>query len=356
MVLIRNSILFLVGALSASLSLASDTSEVVNLHPHPLTVEKKNCQSCHDQDRALSAQSVMQTEKCNNCHSLNQQGKSVDEGSIKTAASPANILQLNQEKRPTDKKLSPDAGMQYPLYYEKSRLGDAPGEMVQIPEGDFIMGSDSRLPDEGPQHVVTLKSFYIDRYEVTNLQYRKFNNETKRRSPTHFRNRTFPRGKADHPVTYVSWEDASAYCQWAGKRLPTDQEWEKAARGTDGRIFPWGDEFDAKKANTPLRWQMIGSFGDTTPVGSFKDGVSPYGVYDMSGNVWEWTSSWYKAYPNNNVASESYGERYKTLKGGSWFDCSFYNCGISAPVFNRAFFSIRTKNDSFGFRCAKDAS
>ena len=164
----------------------------------------------------------------------------------------------------------------------------------------------------------------------------------------------FPEGKADHPVTYVSWEDADAYCKWVDKRLPTDQEWEKAARGTDGRIFPWGNEFEVKNANTPLRWQQVGAFGDTTPVGAFKGGVSPYGVYDMSGNVWEWTASWYKAYPNNEVPSESYGERYKTLKGGSWFDCSFYNCGISAPVFNRAFFSVHTKNDSFGFRCAKD--
>ena len=190
---------------------------------------------------------------------------------------------------------------------------------------------------------------------MTNLQYRKFNNDTHRRSPSHFRNRTFPPGKADHPVTFVSWEDANAYCQWAGKRLPTDEEWEKAARGSDGRMFPWGDEFDIKRANTPLRWKKLNQFGDTTPVGAFPAGASPYGLMDMSGNVWEWTASWYKPYPKNKVASESYGERYKTLKGGSWFDCSFYNCGISAPVFNRAFFAKKVKNDSFGFRCAKDA-
>jgi formylglycine-generating enzyme required for sulfatase activity len=253
-------------------------------------------------------------------------------------------------------KVSADIGMSLPMYYPNSRLGDEPNKMVLIPAGEFTMGTNSRLPDEGPEHKVTLPAFYIDIYEVTNLQYKKFNDETKRRSPTHFRNRTYPPGKADHPVTYVTWNDANAYCHWAGKRLPTDQEWEKAARGTDGRWFPWGNEFDYSKSNNPVRWGEIGFFGDTTPVGAFKQGVSPYGVYDMSGNVWEWTASWYKAYPGNKVSSESYGERYKTLKGGSWFDCSFYNCGISAPVFNRAFFSKRTKNDSFGFRCAKDAA
>lgn len=355
MVFARNRKSILMLALCVVWPIANAVPDAVQLHSHPLKVPEVSCQSCHGQDKAMLPLSKAEIEKCNSCHQLVQDDNAGETGLIKIAAVPPKILQLNQESMPAGNKLEPNAGMQYPMYYEKSRLGETPGEMVLIPAGEFIMGSDSRLPDEGPQHVIKLKSYYIDIHEVTNLQYKKFNNETKRRSPTHFRNRTFPRGKADHPVTYVSWEDANAYCHWAGKRLPTDQEWEKAARGTDGRIFPWGNEFDASKANTPLRWQQIGSFGDTTPVGSFEDGVSPYGIYDMSGNVWEWTASWYKAYPGNKVASESYGERYKTLKGGSWFDCSFYNCGISAPVFNRAFFSIRTKNDSFGFRCAKDA-
>ena len=343
--------------LCVALSGANAALDSDNKHPHPEKLSKKNmstkeCVSCHEKQNLSIDITANVSDKCNRCHQQeNQPGNSF----IKTATEPQKILQLNQEKLPVDKKLPPNAGMQYPMYYRNSRIGDAPTKMVLIPAGKFIMGSNSRLPDEGPQHVVELDAYYIDVTEVTNLQYRKFNNETKRRSPTHFRNRTYPEGKADHPVTYVTWEDANAYCLWAGKRLPTDQEWEKAARGSDGRIFPWGNEFDAVKANTPLRWQRVGSFGDTTPVGAFSEGVSPFGVFDMSGNVWEWTSSWYKPYPNNKVASESYGERYKTLKGGSWFDCSFYNCGISAPVFNRAFFSKRTKNDSFGFRCAKDA-
>ena len=189
---------------------------------------------------------------------------------------------------------------------------------------------------------------------MTNLQYKKFIDETNRRSPCHFRNRTFPEGKADHPVTYVTWYDADAYCQWAGKRLPDDKEWEKAARGTDGRVFPWGSEFGIDKANTPVRWVSLRVKGDTTPVGAFETGKSPYGLYDMTGNVWEWTSAWYEPYPGNERITENYGKKYKTLKGGSWWDCSFYKCGISAPVYNRSFFHPRTKNESFGFRCAKD--
>ena len=216
------------------------------------------------------------------------------------------------------------------------------------------MGSNTRMPDEGPEHVVNLKRYYIDIYEVTNLQYKAFIDATGRRSPKHFRNRTYPKGKADHPVTYVGWKDAVAYCKWAGKRLPTDAEWEKAARGTKGRIFPWGNEFEVERANTPQRWQVLGKDGDTTPVGSFPEGKSPYGLYDMSGNVWEWTSSWYLAYPGNTHPTENYGKKYKTLKGGSWWDCSFYECGISAPLFNRSFFLRSTKNSSFGFRCAAD--
>ncbi|WP_455208966.1 formylglycine-generating enzyme family protein [Kaarinaea lacus] len=348
MVLFRYWLLIFLWVLQTAPVAADSTDK----HPHPIKLPNNSCSSCHTQDSSFIKAIVDDQSKCTTCHALKETAKSK---TLQTAQAQQDILNLKQHAVVPKEKLPADSGMRFPIYYKSSRLGDAPNEMVLIPAGEFIMGSDNRLPDEGPQHKVSLDAFFIDIYEVTNLQYKKFNDATKRRSPTHFRNRTFPEGKADHPVTYVSWEDADAYCQWAGKRLPTDQEWEKAARGTDGRIFPWGNEFDAKNANTPLRWQQVGAFGDTTPVGAFEGGVSPYGVYDMSGNVWEWTASWYKAYPDNKVPSESYGERYKTLKGGSWFDCSFYNCGISAPVFNRAFFAIRTKNDSFGFRCAKNA-
>jgi len=296
-----------------------------------------DCVACHNEVPPDVAQG------CAQCHSAEQ---------IRSAAQTA--------AQPLPKSVAPGnapatLGMSVPMLYSDTRIGKDPNPMVLIPAGEFIMGTDARLADEGPQHKVKLSAFYIDKYEVTNLQYEQFIKATERRSPIHFKNRTYPEGKVDHPVINVSWEDAHDYCAWAGKRLPTDQEWEKAARGSDGRTYPWGNEFDPHKANVPGRWKELGSFGDTTPVGAFEAGKSPYGVYDLSGNVWEWTDSWYQPYPGNTVASENYGERYKTLKGGSWFDCSFYQCGVSAPTFNRAFFAVRTKNDSFGFRCAKAA-
>jgi formylglycine-generating enzyme required for sulfatase activity len=309
---------------------------------------------CHTEKKDLQTVLIASSGKCQNCH----EGDNPISAPVsrKQGALHKVSTRLDKTKQKIVQKRKDNFGMRFPMYTGRSRLGDKPNEMIKIPAGEFIMGTDARLPDEGPQYIVNLPAYTIDVYEVTNLQYKKFNDATNGRSPLHWRNRTFPQGKADHPVVFVTWDNANEYCHWAGKRLPTDQEWEKAARGADGRIFPWGDEFNTFKANTPLRWQEIGAIGDTTPVGSFKEGKSPYGLYDMSGNVWEWTDSWYKAYPGNKTESESYGERYKTLKGGSWFDCSFYKCGISAPVFNRAFFAKKVKNDSFGFRCADAAA
>jgi formylglycine-generating enzyme required for sulfatase activity len=320
-------------------------------HP-PVPADKavEKCTECH-QDLAHGGPTGLFNKECAVCHSSSSSDPADSSG-----AGHKERFELEGDvsalKKPADAK----AGMRGEMYYDKTRIGAKPNPMVLIPAGEFTMGTNDRLPDEGPEHKVTLPAFYIDKYEVTNLQYKQFIDATNHKSPDHFRNRTYPEGKVDHPVTHVTWYDARDYCQWAGKRLPTEQEWEKAARSPDARVYPWGNDFDIAKANTPQRWMVLEKDGDTTPVGAFPAGVNAYGMYDVSGNVWEWTSSWYKPHPGNTRITENYGEKYKVLKGGSWWDCTFYKCGISAPLYNRSFFLQSTKNKSFGFRCAKDAN
>lgn len=214
--------------------------------------------------------------------------------------------------------------------------------MVYIPGGEFIMGSDVGNNDEKPQMAVYLDGFNIDIYPVTNAQYKEFVDATGHRLPRSWKTGTYPEGKAQSPVVWVSWDDAQVYCQWAGKRLPTEAEWEKAARGSDGRKWPWGNDFDSSKANT-----AASGIGDTTPVGQYPAGASPFGVLDMAGNVWEWTADWYQAYPGNVSQVDRFGEKYKVFRGGSWFDdASFVRTSArnnAAPTF---MFS------TIGFRCA----
>ena len=232
--------------------------------------------------------------------------------------------------------------------------------MVVIPGSKFIMGNDGRGDDgpgdedEQPAHQVQVRSFRMDRYETTNAMYAAFVKATRRAVPHHWANGTSPEDTADHPVIYVDWHDADAFCRWAGKRLPTEAEWERAARGTDGRRFPWGNDFSTSKANTPQYWLTKHEPGNTMPAGSFPQGRSPEGLEDMAGNVYEWVADWYQPYPGNTVPNVHYGVKNKVLRGGSWYDCLSYGCGLSSPVYNRSRFAPAIKNKGFGFRCAQD--
>ena len=217
---------------------------------------------------------------------------------------------------------------------------------VQIPAGVFQMGSDDSeaFDDEKPVRTVYIDDFYIDTHEVTNAEYREFimttpewqkdGTEARRLSDAdylkHWNGNDYPTGKGEHPVVYVSWHAAQAYAEWAGKRLPTEDEWEKAARGgLVGQKYPWGDSIDATKANYDF------SVGDTVNVGTYP--ANDYGLYDMAGNVWEW-------------CADTYDEDYRVLRGGSWFDTErFVRVSVrggSPPLFTSAY---------YGFRCAKDA-
>ncbi|MEO5656684.1 MAG: SUMF1/EgtB/PvdO family nonheme iron enzyme [Nitrospiria bacterium] len=231
--------------------------------------------------------------------------------------------------------------------------------LIAVSGGEFTMGNDGRGDDgpgdedERPAHRVRVKPFRIDRYETTNAMYHEFVRATGRGAPHHWTGGRYPADKADHPAVYVSWHDADAFCRWAGKRLPTEAEWERAARGTEGRRFPWGHAFSTARANTPQYWLVRHAPGDTMPVGSFPEGRSPEGIDDLAGNVYEWVADWYQPYPGNAFPNIHYGTKNKVLRGGSWYDCLSYGCGLSSPAYNRSRFAPEIKNKGFGFRCAR---
>jgi formylglycine-generating enzyme required for sulfatase activity len=220
-------------------------------------------------------------------------------------------------------------------------------EMVDVPAGAFTMGSKEGKPEDAPPHEVNLPAFRIDKFEVTNADFAMFVKATGYKTDAEKAGEkgwlAYAEGKDNHPAVKVSWNDAKAFCEWMGKRLPTEAEWEKAARGTDGRAFPWGNDWDPKKANA----KAAGLRG-TTAVGSFGAGASPYGAMDMAGNVWEWTADWFQPYPGNTSPDPYYGEKYKVTRGGAWFEdqaqCTTYNRNATSP---------EAANDDLGFRCAE---
>jgi formylglycine-generating enzyme required for sulfatase activity len=186
--------------------------------------------------------------------------------------------------------------------------------MVLVSGGRFLMGSDE-FERETPVRTVDLPAFWIDRFPTTNAEYTAFVTATGHRAPVDWENGRPRPGYERHPVM-VTWTDADAYARWAGKRLPTETEWEKAARGTDGRRYPWGDEWDTAKA---LTWETVAPTGARTePVDARPGGASPYGCEQMVGLLEEWCSDWYDAYPGSGYHSAGYGERFRVLRGGAW--------------------------------------
>lgn len=211
--------------------------------------------------------------------------------------------------------------------------GSVPPGMVLIPAGYFLMGLNGPSPDERPQRRVFLKAYYIDRCEVTNAQYKAV-----------FPSYTFEKGEEQCPVHGVNYYQAAAYARRVGKRLPTEAEWEKAARGTDGREYPWGENFNPKLCNC-----KDSGYGKVCPVGQYFGGASPYGCLDMAGNVYEWTSTWYEPYPGNKEIHTNYGQEFKVLRGGS-YRSGFFELRCARRHFDHP----DAAKPDYGFRCAKD--
>ena len=203
---------------------------------------------------------------------------------------------------------------------------------------------------EQPAHSVDVSAFYMDVYEVTNAAYQSCVDAGQCKPPRMNNSATHPTYYGDkqydnYPVINVNWDNAKTYCEWRGARLPSEAEWEKAARGTDGRTYPWGEKADKTYAN-----YQATNLGDPTAVGSYESGKSPYGLYDMAGNVWEWVANWYDVYPGGDPqASPDFGQKARGLRGGAWLDPS--NSLRSAY---RGALDPTHSFGNIGFRCARN--
>ena len=268
-------------------------------------------------------------------------------------------------------------------------LSDGPSipdgiDMIHVPAGDFAMGTDQGDRQEGPSHVVHLDAYWIDRFETTNRAFQRFVQDTGLETLAEREGRSVIyrdggyhtiegaswwrpsgpgsdlSGRLDHPVVQIAWDEADAYCRWAGKRLPTEAEWERAARGTDRRTYPWG----AAGSHTPLARANAGArncchesahdgYLNTAPVGSFPQGASPVGAHDMAGNVWEWTGdhfdpNFYSVSSRRNPTGAASGDE-RVLRGGSWISYSFM-----LRTTYRGHHTPDTRHNYSGFRCARD--
>ncbi|MBD0316551.1 MAG: SUMF1/EgtB/PvdO family nonheme iron enzyme [Nitrospiraceae bacterium] len=269
------------------------------------------------------------------------------------------VADLTPEWTPEGKKLA----------IERAKL-PSKDEMVRIPAGEFLMGSDKKkdhnaYPAELPQRRVYLDSYDIDKYEATALHYLKFVVTTDHPPLLDWRydGGNFQESMAHHPVMHVSWYDADAYCRWAGKRLPTSAEWEKAARGDDGRIYPWGNQtaglsranFGRTGLSGPVRDrpERLLLYPPIISVDKYENAVSPYGLFQMAGNVAEWTADWYdpnyyKKAPDRNPKGPERGTQ-KAFRGGGWIDST---PAVRAAQRNGAEPTVRM--NWLGFRCARD--
>jgi len=234
--------------------------------------------------------------------------------------------------------------------------------LVYVPAGEFTMGSDQGHPDEKPVQKVNLDAFWIDQTEVTNKMYSLCVAAGACKQPTHTGSSDNFRyygnlGFDNYPVIYVDWNMAKAYCEWAGRDLPTEAQWEKAARGPDANIYPWGNTFNGKylnfcDANCSAAWKYVrfnDDYADVSPVGYYPSGKSVYGALDMAGNVWEWVNDWYDVYPGGNPGvSSNFGQKYHVLRGGSW-----YLTIEDARSANRYWLDLSDSSNFFtGFRCS----
>lgn len=238
-------------------------------------------------------------------------------------------------------------------------------EMVLVPAGKFIMGTDEvdasgksqefgfnepLYLNEQPQREIELAAFYIDKTEVTNAQFVAYIRALGKYSEQDIANviERLEMKEPNLPVRNITWHKANEYCQFVGKRLPTEAEWEKAARGTDGREYPWGNDWNAEFVNKGQ------GEADVMPVGSIEKGQSPYGAYEMAGNVMEWVADWYEAYPGAEYKSPNYGQKRKVARGGSWGGVGHY----VIPHYFRTAYRFNFEPDQafndVGFRCAKD--
>ncbi|HEY5601470.1 MAG TPA: SUMF1/EgtB/PvdO family nonheme iron enzyme [Gammaproteobacteria bacterium] len=296
----------------------------------------------------------------------------------------------------------------------KSNAGAAAGDygaMVWVPAGAFVLGSNKiddagkqqeyglvnpLYVDEHPQQTQSLDGFFIDQFEVTNAAYKKFVRQVQHKEPLNWSQNGYnlvkerleltdldtlrwiatdyfkldmdvasipkpailqamfkdQRIKDTLPVSGVTWFDADAYCHWAGKRLPTEYEWEKAARGAGGQEYPWGNAWDPEVTNTGDNTDWPDGI---TPVGSFPKNLSPYGAYDMSGNVWEWVDSWYQPYAGLRLERDAFGEKNKVLRGGGG-GVGHYALSLFYRAAARSFAPPQTAGDDIGFRCAKSVA